>query len=152
MAQPGQGTTSPEPTKSKRDSMTAASTGSLAKSAPQLSPQRRDSFNSKSPNTSMPHRQSFAENLRGMPHSPRSRHPSFSQQALQELLNNPPAPKSNDSRFAGRDWRTIQLGEVIDQNEVRFVEADTSVEDAANVRSCSVYCRIIQVLTTSSCS
>ena len=132
MAQPSQGFSSPEPATSKRSSVT---TGVVtpARSAPQLSPQYRDSFTSKSTSSSVPHRQSFAENLRANPHSPRSRHPSFSQQALQDLLNNPPVPRSDDNRFAGRDWRYVQLGEVIDAHEVRFVEADISVEEATNV-------------------
>ncbi|KAL9095519.1 MAG: hypothetical protein Q9165_002390 [Trypethelium subeluteriae] len=133
MSQPGQGLNSPEPAKSKRDSATAASINPT-RSAPPLSPQRRDSFPNKSSNSTVPHRQSFAENLRANPHSPRSRHPSFSQQALQDLLNNPPVSKSDDNKFAGRDWRQIQLGEIIDTDEVRFVEADISVEEATNVR------------------
>ncbi|KAF2234725.1 hypothetical protein EV356DRAFT_532526 [Viridothelium virens] len=132
MAQPGQGSPSPEPAKSKRNSATAGSINP-ARSAPQLSPHRRDSFTNKSSNSTVPHRQSFAENLRANPHSPRSRHPSFSQQALQDLLNNPPVSKSDDNKFAGRDWRQIQLGEVIDTDEVRFVEADISVEEATSL-------------------
>ncbi|KAI9678384.1 MAG: cell separation during budding [Bathelium mastoideum] len=132
MAQPGQGMPSPEPAAPKRDSTTAGVI-SPARSAPQLTPQRKESFNGKLSNQNVPHRQSFAENLRANPHSPRARHPSFSQQALQDLLNNPPIPKENDDRFVGRDWRQIQLGEVIDTNEVRFVEADISVEEATNL-------------------
>lgn len=96
--------------------------------SPQLVPS-----NSSSPSVS--HRQSFADNLRGMPASPRaSRQPSLSQQALQDLLNNPPVGKNTqNSAFAGRDWRSIKVGEVIDPELVRFVEIDTSVEEATNV-------------------
>ena len=133
MAQPGQGSSSPEPTTSKRDSVTAGGI-TPARSAAQHSPQRTNSSGARSSNHNIAHRQSFAENLRSNPHSPRSRHPSFSQQALQELLNNPPVPREHDDRFEGRDWRQIQLGEVIDAHEVRFVEADISVEEATNVR------------------
>lgn len=80
------------------------------------------------------HRQSFTENLRGHPSSPRAhRQPSLSQQAFQDLLNNPPIGQREDSKFAGRDWRSIQAWEVIDAGEVRFVELDTSVEDATNL-------------------
>ncbi|KAF2086227.1 hypothetical protein K490DRAFT_44470, partial [Saccharata proteae CBS 121410] len=80
------------------------------------------------------HRQSFVENLRGMPASPRaSRQPSLSQSALQDLLNNPPVGKNTDPALAGRDWRTIQISEVVDSEQVRFVEADKSVEEATNV-------------------
>ncbi|OCK82426.1 hypothetical protein K432DRAFT_380434 [Lepidopterella palustris CBS 459.81] len=78
----------------------------------------------------MGHRQSFAENLRGVPSSPRAhRQPSLSQQALQDLLNNPPT-KNGAPEFVGRDWRTIQLGEIVDVEQVRFVEYETSVEEA----------------------
>lgn len=79
------------------------------------------------------HRGSFAEQMRGTPTSPRaSRQPSLTQQALQELLNNPPT-KGGDPRFQGRDWKTIRLGEIVDKSLVRFVEYDTSVEDATSV-------------------
>jgi hypothetical protein len=79
------------------------------------------------------HRGSFAEQMRGTPSSPRaSRQPSLTQQALQELLNNPPT-KGGDLKFHGRDWRTIHLGEIVDGSLVRFAEYDTSVEDATNV-------------------
>ncbi|CAI6339084.1 unnamed protein product [Periconia digitata] len=84
------------------------------------------------------HRSSFAENMRGMPVSPRaSRQPSLSQQALQDLLNNPPTLKAAEPKFAGRDWRTLKVGEIVreDQNggHVRFVQYDTSVEEATNL-------------------
>lgn len=70
-----------------------------------------------------------------LPHSPRaSRQPSLSQQALQDLLSNPPT-KGGDPRFAGRDWKTVKVGEVVDAKQVRFAELDTSVEEATNVRS-----------------
>lgn len=70
-----------------------------------------------------------------MPSSPRSlRQPSLSQLAFQDLLNDPPSGKDGgDSKFKGRDWRTIHVSEVIDPGEVRFVEMDTSVETATNV-------------------
>ncbi|KAK8186482.1 hypothetical protein BC567DRAFT_270301 [Phyllosticta citribraziliensis] len=97
------------------------------------SPQLPPSSSSSSPSVSQ--RQSFVENLRGMPNSPRaSRQPSLSQQALQELLNNPPIGKhAQNSAFAGRDWRSIRVGEVIDPDLVRFVDIDASVEEATNV-------------------
>ncbi|KAF2685683.1 hypothetical protein K458DRAFT_364627 [Lentithecium fluviatile CBS 122367] len=79
------------------------------------------------------HRSSFAENMRGMPASPRaSRQPSLSQQALQDLLNNPPT-KGGDPKFQGRDWRTVKVGEIVEEGQVRFVEYDTSVEEATNL-------------------
>ncbi|KAF3352455.1 hypothetical protein VdG1_09142 [Verticillium dahliae VDG1] len=60
------------------------------------------------------HRSSFAENMRNAPGSPRSqRHPSFTQAAVQELLNHPPAAnKHSNPRFAGRDWRDISVNEL----------------------------------------
>lgn len=87
------------------------------------------------PSPQMGHRQSFAENLRAVPSSPRSfRQPSLSQLAVQDLLNDPPGGKDGSaSKFKGRDWRTIHVGEVIDPEEVRFVEMETSVETATNV-------------------
>ena len=77
------------------------------------------------------HRSSFAENIR---HSPRSqRHPSFPQSAVQELLNHPPVAKSADPRFAGRDWRQIRVGELVNKEEVRWAQLDTGVEQATKV-------------------
>lgn len=85
-------------------------------------------------NSASPHRQSFSESLRGMPSSPRSqRHPSLSQAGVQELLNNPPVTAPSDPAFAGRDWRTIQVGELVNAADLRFVELDTGVEAATNV-------------------
>lgn len=80
------------------------------------------------------HRGSFAEQMRGGPGSPRaSRQPSLSQQAFQDLINNPPT-KPGDPKFQGRDWKTVRLGEIVDHSLVRFVEYDTTVEDATSVR------------------
>lgn len=79
------------------------------------------------------HRGSFAEQMRASPASPRTqRQPSLTQQALQELLNNPPT-KGGDAKFQGRDWKSISLGEVTEPGLVRFAEYDTSVEDATSV-------------------
>jgi hypothetical protein len=80
------------------------------------------------------HRQSLVENLRGMPASPRSqRHPSFTQAAVQDLMNHPPAQRSQNPRFAGRDWRDVSVGELVSREDVKWVEMDTSVEDATKV-------------------
>lgn len=77
------------------------------------------------------YRQSFAENLRGLPASPRSqRHPSLTQSAIQDLLNHPPASRPQNPRFAGRDWRDIAIGELVTREDVKWVDLDTSVEDA----------------------
>ncbi|KAL2356251.1 hypothetical protein BJ546DRAFT_907692 [Cryomyces antarcticus] len=100
-----------------------------------LSPTRKGSLHLKaSTSPTISHRPSFAENLRGVLPSPRSqRQPSLSQQALQELMNNPPVANSGDRRFVGKDWRQVKVGEIIAPEEVRFVEAGTSVEDATNL-------------------
>jgi hypothetical protein len=83
-------------------------------------------------NGTISHRSSFAENLR---HSPRSqRHPSFTQAAVQELLNHPPAARTGDPRFVGRDWRQIHIGELVHRSDVRWAELDTAVEQATKVR------------------
>jgi len=84
----------------------------------------------------MAHRASFAENLRANPTSPRMahRHPSMPQTAVQDLLNNPPTGKSgSNNEFAGRDWKTIRVGEIVDLEHVRFAGMSTSVEEATNL-------------------
>ncbi|KAH0165899.1 hypothetical protein KCU86_g18214, partial [Aureobasidium melanogenum] len=79
------------------------------------------------------HRQSFSE--RGIPNSPRQRNPSLSQQAIQDLINNPPVGRKDDAlpKFAGRDWRSITLGEILVPDEVRFVEVDSTIEAATKL-------------------
>jgi 3-dehydroquinate synthase class II len=57
-----------------------------------------------------------------------------SQAAIQDLLNDPPSARGGDPAFAGRDWRTIKVEEVVDRNQVRFVDLTTSVEKATEVR------------------
>lgn len=58
----------------------------------------------------------------------------MSQTAVQDLLNNPPTGKSGGSNeFAGRDWKTIRVGDIIDLEQVRFAEMSTSVEEATNL-------------------
>lgn len=83
------------------------------------------------------HRQSFAEGLRNTPSSPRShRHPSFTQAAVQELLNHPPAAnKHANPKFAGRDWVDVAIGELVSSSDVRWVELDSTIEEATMVSS-----------------
>jgi len=108
-------------------------TDSSVQSTPLHSPnphhQRKDS-NSLQPSPAVSHRSSFAENLRLYPPSPRAqRHQSFSGQALTELLMHPPVKGSgDDARFKGRDWRNIQISEIIEPAETRFVELSSSIE------------------------
>ena len=90
------------------------------------------------------HRHSFSDHLRGVPPSPRSsRH--FSQSsvlAVQDLLNNPPKAAAGDPAFAGRDWHSISVEELMDANDLHWVEVNTGIEDATNVRSpCSNSCK-----------
>ncbi|KAK5114359.1 hypothetical protein LTR62_002611 [Meristemomyces frigidus] len=107
-------------------------TGSPA-GTPLQSPRSKESTMQSSPSVS--HRSSFAENLRNYPPSPRAqRTQSFSGQALTDLLMNP-ASKHNaeDAKFRGRDWRTVQVCEITDPSEMRFVELDTSIEDTTKL-------------------
>ncbi|KAG6020788.1 hypothetical protein E4U19_006156 [Claviceps sp. Clav32 group G5] len=79
-------------------------------------------------------RQSFAENLRYAPQPPRHRHPSFAQTALQELLNHPPAgQRYSNPQFAGRDWGEITIGELVSPQDVKWVDMESSVEDATKI-------------------
>ncbi|KAJ9666496.1 cell separation during budding [Coniosporium apollinis] len=112
----------------RRNSLTLAP---MANSTPRSPPLNGNIQIPRSP--SMGHRQSFAENLRGVPGSPRTqRQASLNQQALQELLNNPPVARNGTPELAGRDWRSVQIGEITSQEDVRFVEMETSVEEATN--------------------
>lgn len=91
------------------------------------------------------HRSSFAENLRGSPRS--QRHPSLTQSAVQSLIDHPPSAKGGDPRFAGRDWRGIKAGELVDRNTLKWAQLDTSVEEATNVSVLFRYILEISLLT-----
>ncbi|CAK7222315.1 cell separation during budding [Sporothrix bragantina] len=112
---------------SSASSMAPAGTqagGSAAPAVPERSPSRSSLRHSTSS-----HRQSFAENLRNPPPSPRSlRQPSFTQQ-VQGLLSHPPPQRQPQARFANRDWHDISLGELVSEEDVRWANLDTSVED-----------------------
>ncbi|KFZ13298.1 hypothetical protein V501_03759 [Pseudogymnoascus sp. VKM F-4519 (FW-2642)] len=95
---------------------------------------------------SLSHRSSFADGMRPHPPSPRNqRHPSLSQAAVQELLNNPTPLNKPDSRFTGRDWRSIEIGELVTAEDVRFVETNTSVEEATNILITSGSPRVVLI-------
>jgi len=80
-------------------------------------------------------RQSLNENLRGIPPSPRAtRQPSLGQAAVQELIDNPPTRNPVDPQFQGRDWQSISISELVNVDDVRFVEADTGIEAATEVK------------------
>ena len=87
------------------------------------------------PPTNHQHRQGLSETLRGSPSSPRARRrPSLTQSAIQSLIDNPPPPRNADPAFIGRDWREISIGELISPDDLHFVELDTGIEEATNVR------------------
>ncbi|KAK0724821.1 hypothetical protein B0H67DRAFT_116251 [Lasiosphaeris hirsuta] len=108
-------------------SSSSSSLGAAISSPPERS---NSQSNPQKPSHIASHRLSFADNQRHPPPSPRAqRHPSFTQQAIQDLLNNPPSNRHVNPRYAGRDWRDIALGELA-ADDVRWVDLDTSVEDA----------------------
>ncbi len=127
----------------------ASTTPPLSKNSTASTPARTSFSGSRSPHSRNPslhlahmpspasqHRQSFSESLRGLPPSPRAqRQPSLSQLAIQDLIDNPPA--RNDPAFTGRDWRTVNVAELVSPEDLRFAEVDTGVEAATHVcRSC----------------
>ncbi|KAL8828553.1 MAG: hypothetical protein Q9191_002523 [Dirinaria sp. TL-2023a] len=80
------------------------------------------------------HRPSFTEQMRGLPPSPRAnRHLSLSQAQIQDLLSNPPTAGSADPAFAGRNWQHISVGELVNPDDLHFVDLDTGVEAATNL-------------------
>ncbi|SPJ85220.1 related to CBS-domain protein Sds23p [Fusarium torulosum] len=119
-------------------SLNSAASGSSSTNKPPTLSQRSPSVSisaGSGPSSLSAHRQSFAENLRNAPSSPRSqRHPSFTQTALQELLNHPPAGnKHANPKFAGRDWRDVAIGELVSPDDIKWVEFDSSVEEATKL-------------------
>jgi hypothetical protein len=50
------------------------------------------------------------------------------------LIDNPPVRSPADPAFSGRDWRQISIGELAKPEDLRFVEVDTGIEEATNVR------------------
>ncbi|KAK5172820.1 cell separation during budding [Saxophila tyrrhenica] len=119
-----------EPTSPRHKPAALSSTAVSSTTTTPLQTPRKES----SPSVS--HRSSFAENLRAHPSSPRAqRHNSFSGAALTELLMNPPVKTNGEdaARFKGRDWRTVQVHEIIDPAETRFVELDSSIEETTKL-------------------
>ncbi|KAH6844835.1 hypothetical protein B0I37DRAFT_312262 [Chaetomium sp. MPI-CAGE-AT-0009] len=111
----------------------AASNSSSSLSAVVSPPMERNNSQSSThkPSHIAAHRQSFAENQRHPPPSPRNhRHPSLTQQALLELMNHPPTNRHPNPRYAGRDWRDITLGELAVPEDVRWADLGLSVQDA----------------------
>lgn len=71
------------------------------------------------------------------PPSPRSpsRHASISHSSMADLLSTPPLPKQEGA--IPRDWRSVSAGELVEGQELRYVELDTPVESACQVRQTS---------------
>lgn len=53
---------------------------------------------------------------------------------MQSLIDNPPVRNASDPAFSGRDWTQISVGELTSGNDLKWVEADTGIEEATNVR------------------
>lgn len=122
---------SPSPSSSHSNIVASRSSTDSARSPPS----RTSSLRLGSISSANQHRQSFSESLRGLPPSPRSqRQLSISQLAIQDLIDNPPARSNPDPAFAGRDWRSISVAELVSPEDLKFVEIDTGVEAATNVR------------------
>lgn len=112
--------------KARSASIASTKSNTSAGEAPQRSPSASSIHRSG-------HRQSFADNLRHIPPSPRQRQPSLTQAAIQELLNNPPhANRFHNPKFANREWTDITVGELV--SGALWVEMDSTVEEATMVR------------------
>ncbi|KAF7191547.1 Protein SDS23 [Pseudocercospora fuligena] len=113
------------------------STSAISSTTTTPLPTPRKESSSLTPSPSVSKRSSFAENLNHRPHpaSPRAqRTQSFSGAALTELLMHPTKKNhGSDPRFKGRDWRTIEIHEIVDTEEARFVELETSIEDTTKL-------------------
>ncbi|KAL2194531.1 hypothetical protein P885DRAFT_42654 [Corynascus similis CBS 632.67] len=109
----------------------SSSTSSLGAAVPSQMERNNSQSSTHKPSHIAAHRQSFAENQRYPPPSPRNqRHPSLTQQAVLELMNHPPSNRHPNPRYAGRDWRDITVGELAVPEDVRWAELDLSVQDA----------------------
>lgn len=113
-----------------------------AKSSSSPSPQRSHSSSSTGRAT---HRQSFTESFRNLPPSPRHRHPSLTQAAIQDLVNHPPSTSRHQNpKFVGREWGDIAIGELVSLDDVRWTEIECSVEEATMVSTgYSLHCCLI---------
>jgi len=48
-------------------------------------------------------------------------------------MNPPVKTNHEDARFKGRDWRSIQISEIIEPAETRFVDLETSIEETTKL-------------------
>lgn len=121
----------------------SSSTSSLGAAVPSQMERNNSQSSTHKPSHIAAHRQSFAENQRYPPPSPRNqRHPSLTQQAVLELMNHPPSNRHPNPRYAGRDWRDITVGELAVPEDVRWAELDLSVQDATMVRLSFPLCHV----------
>jgi hypothetical protein len=49
--------------------------------------------------------------------------------------------RNPDPRFAGRNWQEVKVKELVNPDDLRFVDIDTGVEAATNVRHRNHFCR-----------
>ncbi|KAL1961214.1 hypothetical protein VTO42DRAFT_3160 [Malbranchea cinnamomea] len=121
------------PTDPARDSTVSSPRSSTDSRSP--SSQNSSAFKLNSlPGAATQNRQSFSDALRVAPASPRARRqPSFTQAAVQSLIDNPPSRNPSDPAFSGRDWTQISIGELTSPNDLKWVEIDTGIEEATNI-------------------
>ncbi len=56
-------------------------------------------------------------------------------------MNHPPSgSKHTNPRFAGRDWRDIAIGELTSPDDIRWIDMDSSVEEATIVSAALAAC------------
>lgn len=49
-------------------------------------------------------------------------------------MNNPPPNKQANPKFVGREWREVKVGELVEADDIRWAEIDSTVEEATIVR------------------
>ena len=124
-----------DPAAKNTGSASSTSSSSLSTAAPPAMERNSSQSSTHKSGHMASHRQNFVENQRYPPPSPRDRrHPSFTQQALLEIMNHNPSNKHPNPRYAGRDWRDIGVGELAAPEDVRWADLDLSVQDATMVR------------------
>lgn len=53
---------------------------------------------------------------------------------MADILSSPPQPKQEGGAIL-RDWRSVKVGELLSQKQLRFVDLETPVESACQVRN-----------------
>ena len=132
-----------DPAPPRSSSLSSPSSSSNLELRPRPTPQRSNSHNMRLSPSPSPvnhghghaHRPSFTEQLRHPPSPRQQRHQSLSQSQFTDLINNPPTAGQGDPRFAGKDWQRITVGELVNPEDLLFVELDTGIEEATNVQT-----------------